>query len=803
MRLSLILQRLVGQSKVQMNKLNEENRFPARTLSSEEEELRHRLRAAELLLSRYRTEREILESTVAWKLIHRYWDWNIRWLPLGSRRRNAYTALVRGLGRLLFRLRVREQIPDQLGSPGQPSYQTGSDKKNVQKPQDEIRVNCEEPKAAEFCLGTVVIRGWALAPSGVENVEILLNGEKIAQATHGQRRPDVGRKFPDIENCEFCGFSHLWDSSEAQEGPHLLTVSVLSKQGTRKDTQVPVLIDPTLKIREYVRWIRHHEPGPEELKKMAREAKRFSYQPLVSIVVPVYKTPIKFLLEAIESVRNQIYLNWELCLADDASFNEEITRLLTEYAGDDPRIKFTQLPQHGGTSQATNAALSLVKGDFVAFLDHDDVLAPDALYEVVKLLQEHPDADLIYSDEDKLDSTNKRFDPFFKPDWSPDLLLSMNYMGHFVVVRKRLVETIGGLRDEYDGSQDYDFLLRVVEQTDQIHHIPRVLYHWRASETSTAISPDGKPKANKAAQQAIRDYLNRNKIAADVEPGVTTGRWRVRYEILERPRVALIVPTGGRMDFLRPFLESVFAQTDYLNHEILLIDNSKGRDVEEYILHLSNRNENLTYLDRRDQSFNFSALCNFGVRQTSAPLVLFLNDDTETTHPDWLTAMVEHAQRLTVGAVGPKLLFPSGLIQHAWIVMGLYENAGHAFRNFPGDSRAYFGFPQIVRNCSAVIGACLLTNRNIFLELGGFNEKNLAVAFQDVDYCLRLCQKGYLVVYTPHAVLLHYESPTKTNITEPGEVEFMVHQWKDVIARDPYYSPNLTRQTEDFSLNLD
>ena len=767
--------------------------------------LEERLHASESLMESYRDQLELVESSLSWKLIQRFWSWNMRWLPFGTRRRKAYTAVARGLAHLLFGLKVRGEIPDQPASPVQPVPQpVPGEEKDTQEQQEEIRMNCDEPRPAEFCGGVFLVRGWAIAPSGIETVEILLDGEKIAQAIYGQKRDDVAKEFPDIKDSRFSGFLHLLDSSNVVEGSHLLTISVLSKEGTRRDTQVPVTIDQTLKIREYDRWIEQHEPSPEKLKRLAREAKGFSYRPLISIVVPVYRTPVELLREAVESVRNQIYTNWELCLGDDCSESEEITQLLTEYADQDSRIKFTQMSQNLGISGVTNAAISLGHGEFVAFMDSDDVLAPDALYWVVKLLQENRDADLIYSDEDKLDLAGRRCEPFFKPDWSPDLLLSMNYISHFTVARGQIIDAVGGLRSEYDGSQDYDFLLRVVERTNRIHHISRILYHWRASETSSAMSADVRPKAHIAAQNAIADYLKRNHTAARVEQGVATGRWRVRYEILEWPRVAVIMPTGGNLDLLGPCLESVFSKTDYPNYEIVLVDNSKGPHVQQYFASLHNRNGKLSYIDYRNRSFNFSALNNFAVRQITAPLILFLNDETEATDPDWLTAMVEHGQRPTVGAVGAKLLFPSGFIQHAGVVMGIYENTAHAFKNLPGDSGAYFDFPQIVRNCSAVTAGCMLTKRNLFLELGGFDEKDLRTAFQDVDYCLKLCQRGYFVVYTPYAVLFHHESVTKKEkVANLREVRFMRRKWGKMIARDPYYNPHLTRKLEDYSLNLD
>jgi GT2 family glycosyltransferase len=503
-------------------------------------------------------------------------------------------------------------------------------------------------------------------------------------------------------------------------------------------------------------------------------------------------------------VQNQVYGNWEICLADDGSGDPELRKLLKEWSAQDSRIKVTELSSNRGISAASNEAISLATGEFVGFLDHDDELVPNALYQVVKLLQEHHEADLIYSDEDKLDFTGGRCDPFFKPDWSPDLLLSNNYICHFLVVRRQLLNEVGGLRPDYDGSQDYDLVLRLIERTKQIHHIPHILYHWRAVEASTAFSSGAKPKAHVAAESAIGDYLRRNKIPARVDEGCAPGQWLVRYEILESPKVAMILPTGGKLELLRPCLESIFSTTAYTHYEILLVDNSKGPHIEQYLRSIANHPDKLRYLDYRGKTFNYSALNNFAVGKTEAPLLLFLNDDTTVVNADWLTAMVEHGQRPGVGAVGAKLLYPWGTIQHAGVVMGIYECTSHAFKNIPDKIPYYFHFPQIVRNCSAVTAACMLTKKLAFLEMGGFDEKYLAVAFQDVDYCLKLCKAGYYIVYTPAAVLVHHESVTKEEkIPNLKEVRHLQRKWREVITRDPFYSPNLTRKAEDYTLRLD
>jgi GT2 family glycosyltransferase len=550
----------------------------------------------------------------------------------------------------------------------------------------------------------------------------------------------------------------------------------------------------------YARWIRLYEADSERLKEMAEEAGSFSYRPLISIVVPVYRTAAQILRETIESVRNQVYANWELCLADDGSDRPEIGSLLGEYAAKDARIRFTQLAQSQGVSGATTAALTLARGEFIGFLDPADLLSADALYWVLALLERRRDADLIYSDEDQLNEVGTRCEPFFKPDWSPDLLLSMNYVGRFLIVRHSLVKTIGGLRAEYDDDQHYDLILRTTDKTSRIYHIPRVLYHRRWSQSSATEPARAQPAPEPAARRTIADYLARNQIAGHVEPGVAAGTWRVRYEIRDKPKVTVIIPTGQNVGMFRRCLDSLFAKTDYGHFDVMAVDNSKGTDVQRLLSNFSAQEEQLIYVDYRNRPFNFSAINNFAVRRASTPLVLFLNDDTEVVSPEWLTALVEHGQRRTVGVVGAKLLYPTGAIQHAGVVMGIGENAGHAFKHLRRGLRGYFDFPDVVRDCSAVTAACMLTKRDLFLELGGFNEVDLAVGFQDPDYCLRVRRAGYLVVYTPYCVLLHHESASRSRRVDWAEVRYMQKNWADVIAHDPYYSPNLTRRAEDYSI---
>jgi GT2 family glycosyltransferase len=554
---------------------------------------------------------------------------------------------------------------------------------------------------------------------------------------------------------------------------------------------------------EYQKWIDMVEPW--DLADAARNADSLEYRPLISILMPAYNVDRRLLEAALRSVKEQLYDNWELCVCDDASTNPDVRATLLEAARQDPRIKLVFAEKNGGIAAASNRALDLATGAFVAFLDNDDELAPHALYQAAKLLNNYPDADVLYSDEDKMDMTGRRYDVFLKPDWSPDLMLSCNYLCHLTVLRTSCVREIGGFRPALDGSQDYDLLLRVIERTKKIHHIPKVLYHWRACPGSTASAPAAKMYAHLAARKALQEHLDRCGVAAKVTEGCGLGRWRIRYRIQDDPRVCIIVPSGGKVDLLAQNIKAVVGNTDYRNFEFLIIDNSTGEQVQSYFSTIAKLWPRSRYLDCRGLPFNFSAFNNQAVRLVQAPLLLFLNDDTIPINSGWLEAMLEHAQRPEVCAVGCKLLYANGTIQHAGVVMGLSQNCDHVFKNMPGDPSnfGYFDLANMIRNVSAVTGACLMTRRDVFWEVGGFDEVQLPTAIQDIDLCLKMRARGYLVIYTPHARLFHLESQSKReaeNFPESSEVSYMKLRWADVIAHDPYYHPNLTRTGYDCSL---
>jgi GT2 family glycosyltransferase len=541
----------------------------------------------------------------------------------------------------------------------------------------------------------------------------------------------------------------------------------------------PAELDPL--DAEYQLWLHANELTAEQRQAMKKEAALLGYRPTISVVVPVYNTDPRWLTDCIESVRSQIYDDWELCLADDGSSRRQTKRLLRKYRRRDRRIKVKFLKSNQGIVAASNAALALATGDFVGLLDHDDELKPDALLEVVKLLSKDMDLDYIYSDEDKKDIDGRLVEPFFKPDWSPDLLQTINYVTHFSVYRRRLIHEVGGFREGFDGSQDYDLVLRVAELTDGIAHLAKPLYTWRKAPGSAASKADAKPFAFNAAKRALRDSLRRRSISGDVSDGLWLGSYRVRYSIVGKPLVGIIIPTRDRVDLLASCVESIKQQSTYSNYEFVVVDNqSREPETLRYLQELEA--PVIRFADR----FNFAKIVNLAARETTADVLLLVNNDTEVLTPRWIESMLEHAQRTSVAAVGARLLYPDGRPQHEGIILGL--GRGSAINI---DHQGYFGLGQTIRNCSAVTGACMMIRREVFWELGGFEER-LGVAFNDVDFCLRAREKGYQIVYTPYAVLRHHESATRGRLhPEEDELFFRARWGNPGDYPDPYYNPNL------------
>ncbi|MEP6699109.1 MAG: glycosyltransferase family 2 protein [Verrucomicrobiota bacterium] len=551
---------------------------------------------------------------------------------------------------------------------------------------------------------------------------------------------------------------------------------------------------PAISANEYQAWFETHRVQDGEIMGLRREASSFAYRPCISIITPVFNTPVQWLTECVESVIAQAYERWELILIDDDSTEPETLRILPELAARDSRITLTKVETRAGISAASNRGIALAEGDWVGFLDHDDLLEPDALFQNVKWLQDHRDAEMIYSDEDKL--TELGLDsPIFKPDWSPDFFLSCNYLCHFTLIRRAMLQQVGRLHSEFDGAQDYDLFLRVCEQTKRIDHIPRVLYHWRRSDASTADNIRRKPGSLETGRRALEEHLKRCD-----QPGHVTVDWRthaycLKRELSEAEKISIIIPVRDRVGLLERCLASLTSKTTYVPYEIVIVDNdSRSAEAQEYFAGSPHR------VLRYSGPFNYSAINNFAVAQTDSPWLLFLNNDTEVIEGEWLTIMAEHLQRDEVGAVGARLLYPDDTVQHAGIVVGVGGIAEHAFRGLPAEAPGVCRQLQVTRNYSAVTGACLLTRRAVFDEVDGFDEERLPVTFSDVDLCLKMRRAGYLIVYTPFAKLYHHESGTRRRTVEPLETEVMRQRWPEVLACDPYYNPNLSRERADFSL---
>jgi O-antigen biosynthesis protein len=562
----------------------------------------------------------------------------------------------------------------------------------------------------------------------------------------------------------------------------------------------------------YDDWIIHFDTlTTTDRLAIAAHISHLRNHPLISILVPLYNTPEEFLRRCIESVREQTYSNWELCLADDASPSAHVARISAEYARDDSRIKFMRREVNGHISAATNSALELASGDFVALLDHDDELAPNALYMIAAALHADPQLDLIFSDEDKIDETGRRYDPWFKSDWNYDLMLSQNAVVHLAVYRRSILQDIGGFRSDFDGSQDYDVTLRFSERTtpERIKHIPFILYHWRATHGSVALAATEKTYPYKAAARAIQEHLDRVGKSARVSLEANLGHYRVRWPLpAEPPRVTIIVPTKDQCDLLRIAIQSILDKTLYQNYNILVVNNrSEQLETMKYFFEIA-RLRNVRVIDY-PEPFSFAALNNWAVAQTDAPVLAFLNNDVEVITPEWLTEMVSHALRPEVGAVGAKLLYPNGTLQHAGVVIGFGGLAGHSHAGLPRETLGYFGRAACVQQFSAVTAACMVMRREVFLQVGGFDDQHFAIAFNDLDIGLRLRQARYSIVWTPYAQLFHHESTSLGLPSGEGRRDRFREEsnnfkriWAGTIAHDPFYNPNLTITGGTFALAI-
>ena len=557
---------------------------------------------------------------------------------------------------------------------------------------------------------------------------------------------------------------------------------------------------------DYANWVRmYNTVTPEMRERMARRVSEMRERPLISVLMPTYNPELAWLRAAIESVRAQIYPHWELCIADDASTLQDVRDMLQAYSSSDVRIKVVFRAENGHISASSNSALELATGPWLALMDHDDLLSEHALFWVAACIESHPDARLIYSDEDKIDEQGQRSDPYFKPDWNIDLFRSQNTFSHLGVLATDLVRSVGGFRVGLEGSQDWDLVLRCVERVEsrQIRHIPRVLYHWRVHVASTAGSMKAKPYAALAGERALNEHFARIGVQATAEY-VGIG-YRARYALPDAPPlVSLIIPTRNALQLVRQCLDSIIAKTSYPHYEIVIVDNASDDPAALAYFKTIARKPNIRVL-RDEREFNYSALNNAAVEVARGELVALVNNDIEVISPDWLSEMASIALQSGVGAVGARLWYPNMTLQHGGVVLGLGV-ASHAHKGLPAGLNGYAGRAALIQSFSSVTAACLVVRKATYQQVGGLDEVNLQVAFNDVDFCLRLREAGFRNVWTPYAELLHHESATRGEDVAPHkrqrflrEIAYMRQRWPDVLRHDPAYSPNLTVGSEDFS----
>lgn len=554
---------------------------------------------------------------------------------------------------------------------------------------------------------------------------------------------------------------------------------------------------------EYQEWYEKNKPSEEELARQRK--KKWKNPVVISVLVPAYRTSEVFLKQMMESVLFQTYPYLELCIADGSGTDDSVENVVKEYQKKDPRVRYRRLEKNEGIAGNTNAAIEMASGDYLALFDHDDLLSPNALFEVASAIEKEK-ADVIYTDEDKVTSDLKEhFQPHFKPDFNPDLLCANNYICHLFVVKRSLALKLGGQDPAYDGAQDYDFIFRCTENAEKIVHVAKILYHWRVHQASTADNPSSKLYAFDAGKRAIEAHLARIGAKAEVSHTKDLGFYRVKYQLQGNPMVSIVIPNKDEKETLKKCLESIWKKTSYPNYEIILVENnSTTQEIRDYYKELDGKKRvRVVYWDKE---FNYSAINNFGISYAKGEYILCLNNDITVISPDWLEELLANCQRPEVGIVGARLYYPDNTIQHAGIVLGMGGCAGSLFVGLARSRGGYLHKAALQQDLSAVTAACFMVKKEVFEKVGGFEEK-LAVAFNDVDFCLKVRHAGYLVVYDPYAELYHHESKTRGyENTEAKkrrfqeEIEYMRCHWMPDILRDPYYNENLSLKASDYSL---
>lgn len=554
----------------------------------------------------------------------------------------------------------------------------------------------------------------------------------------------------------------------------------------------------------YQKLIEATEPDENELEEQRNT--KFEYEPKISILVPMYNTPYNFFDELVDCLINQTYSNWELCLADGSP---EENQTLKPIINKDRRIKYKFLNENKGIAGNTNECIKMATGDFIALFDHDDLLPLFSLYEVVKCINENPDVEFIYSDEDKITTLDEpRFNPHFKPDFSLDFLRANNYICHFSVFKKELMDKLGGERSEYDGAQDFDIIIRMAENTNKIVHIPKVLYHWRVHPNSTSQADTAaKPYAFEAGVKVVQDHIDRMGLKGKAEHGASLGTYRIRYDVIGNPKVSIIIPNKDAKEYLEQCINSILEKTTYKNYEIVIVENnSEKEETFEYYKKLE-KDDKITVQKYPETGFNYSKIINYGVKNCTGEYVVQLNSDTKIITENWLEDMLGFAQREDVGAVGVKLFYPDNTIQHAGIALGVDTVAAHLFRGLPRYAHGYFARESSIQDFSAVTAACMMSKKSIYDEVG-YMDEDLAVSFNDLDFCLKIRQTGKLIVYDPFVELYHYESKVRGYENTPekqarfkAEIDKFLNKWKDFYAKgDPYYNKNFSLEESNYSI---
>lgn len=708
--------------------------------------------------------------------------------------------------------------------------------KELEKRRGKPQFFIEEEKVQQ---GFLRIRGWAVADQPVQIQIFDENKQKLNAEILRTERVDVEQLYEEMDHQDKTGFfveltnltgklvyvvfyagntksvhiAHLnpavvfrkklekyakkglryWKS----QGSAAMVGKIASKVKTASTREIP-----------YQKWILRHLPGSKELEKQRRT--RFDYQPRISIVIPLYKTPEKYLRQLVDTVKAQTYPNWELCLSDGSGENSPVRRLLENLAASDERIKVIFHEKQLQISENTNAAIMAASGDYIAFADHDDELTPNALFECVKALNEKKDIRILYSDEDKMSMDgHKFFQPHFKPDYNPDLLCTVNYICHLFVVNREIIRQVGMLRPEFDGAQDYDFIFRCIEavKPEEICHIPKILYHWRCHEDSTAENPESKTYAFEAGKRAIEAHYERTGIRGEVSQGEFLGLYRTRFIRDHDPLISIIIPNKDHTEDLKRCMDSIDRKSTYQNYEYIIVENNSTEE-ETFRFYKKLEEENpkahVVYWDRE---FNYSAINNYGASFAKGEYILLLNNDTEIINEDCLEQLLGYCMRSDVGAVGARMYYEDDTIQHAGVVIGFGGIAGHCFVLQPRGTTGYCHRIICAQDYSAVTAACMMVKRAAFDQVGGLTEE-LAVAFNDIDFCMKLRSAGYLIVYNPYAELYHYESKSRGLEDTPEkvarfnkEIQIFERRWPDIMREgDPYYNPNLTLKSQDFSL---